>query len=240
MSAGACHRSRDRGNRGDQLGDARPRKLTVECWFDFVCPWCWIGKRHLHAAVDALRALRPDVRAEIVWHPYRLLPDVPRGGLPYDAFYRARLGGGDAVDARRAQVRQAGREARLEFAFERIRTMPNTHAAHAFVGAAADAAHAARVDVDAMIERIFAAFFAHGRDIGDVATLECIALESGLPQHTLPSRLGRLPPRSPRPLGVAHRDIAGVPAFRFGGRETLSGARSPAVLLHAMLRSLRA
>ncbi|KGS32759.1 thioredoxin domain protein [Burkholderia pseudomallei MSHR7343] len=38
MNAGACHRSRDRGNRGDQLGDARPRKLTVECWFDFVCP----------------------------------------------------------------------------------------------------------------------------------------------------------------------------------------------------------
>ncbi len=73
MNAGACHRSRDRGNRGDQLGDARPCKLTVECWFDFVCPWCWIGKRHLHAAVDALRALRPAVPAEIVWPPYRML-----------------------------------------------------------------------------------------------------------------------------------------------------------------------
>ncbi|MDN7673124.1 DsbA family oxidoreductase [Burkholderia oklahomensis] len=220
-------------------GDATPlHTLTIECWFDFVCPWCWIGKRHLETAIDVLRALRPDVAPEIVWHPYRLLPDTPRSGLSCDAFHRARLSGPDAVAARRAQAQRTGRTAGIEFAFDRIRSMPNTYAAHALVSAAM--ACAASVDHGALVERLFIAYFVEGRDIGDVATLERIAIESGMPSEMLPLRIDGRPDRSDRRFGHAHGDIAGVPAFRFGGQEALSGAQPSAVLLQAMLRSLDA
>lgn len=30
------------------------KKITVEVWSDFVCPWCWIAKKRLEQAIDAL------------------------------------------------------------------------------------------------------------------------------------------------------------------------------------------
>ena len=29
------------------------KKITVEVWSDFVCPWCWIAKKRLEQAIDA-------------------------------------------------------------------------------------------------------------------------------------------------------------------------------------------
>ena len=75
----------------DRKNAATPTLLTVEVFFDFVCPWCLIGKRQLDAAVGRLARLRPDVRLQVVWHSHPLLPDTPVGGLPYQAFYVARL-----------------------------------------------------------------------------------------------------------------------------------------------------
>ncbi|SAL86649.1 DSBA oxidoreductase [Caballeronia arvi] len=80
--------------------------LTVDVHFDFVCPWCLIGKRNLDAAIRRLGSLRPDVSVEVRCHPHQLLPDIPAGGVPYQAFYVNRLGSAKAVDARRAQFRR--------------------------------------------------------------------------------------------------------------------------------------
>src|ERR1700709_1906501 len=66
--------------------------LTVDAHFDFVCPWCLVGKRNLDAAVSRLASLRPEVSVKVRWHSHQLLPDTPVGGLPYQAFYVARLG----------------------------------------------------------------------------------------------------------------------------------------------------
>lgn len=30
------------------------QRLTVEIWSDIACPWCWVGKRHLEAAIEEL------------------------------------------------------------------------------------------------------------------------------------------------------------------------------------------
>ena len=66
--------------------------VTIDVHFDFVCPWCLIGKRNLDAAISRFASLRPDVSVKVRWHSHQLLPDMPVGGVPYQAFYVARLG----------------------------------------------------------------------------------------------------------------------------------------------------
>ena len=43
--------------------------LTIDVISDVVCPWCFIGKRRLEAALRELRAERPDVVPTIRWLP---------------------------------------------------------------------------------------------------------------------------------------------------------------------------
>src|SRR5579864_1052821 len=139
--------------------------VTVDVHFDFVCPWCLIGKRNLDAAISRLASLRPDVNVKVRWHSHQLLPDMPVGGVPYQAFYVARLGSAAAVAARRAQVQEAACAAGVQLAFDRIEVMPNTRAAHNLVAWAAttDAAF----QPASLIDRLFTGYFMDGEDIGN-------------------------------------------------------------------------
>ncbi|MGH8636063.1 MAG: DsbA family protein, partial [Burkholderiales bacterium] len=56
--------------------------LRVDVVFDFVCPWCYIGKRRLEAALEQWKAQRPaDPEPVVSWLPYQLHPDIPPGGM---------------------------------------------------------------------------------------------------------------------------------------------------------------
>jgi Predicted dithiol-disulfide isomerase involved in polyketide biosynthesis len=216
--------------------------VTVDVHFDFICPWCLIGKRNLDAAVSRLASLRPDVSVKVRWHSHQLLPGTPVGGVPYQAFYVARLGSPDAVAARRAQVQEAARAAGIELAFDRIEVMPNTRAAHRlFAWAAATSADAGAANQSALlIDRLFTGYFMDGEDIGNPDVLERIGLACGLDavglaDHLTTSRqednvaLPRLP--------QAH-DVRGVPHFVVNSARSLSGAYSPGAIVDAVLRSI--
>jgi predicted DsbA family dithiol-disulfide isomerase len=222
----------------DREGAGAQPSLTVEVFFDFVCPWCLIGKRQLDAAARRLAELRPDVRLHLIWHSYPLLPDTPVGGVPYQAFYVARLGSPEAVARRRAQVQQAGTAAGVQFAFERIEVLPNTAAAHAWVAQAA--AHGTEAQQARLIERIFTAYFIGGQDIGDASVLEQLALECGLPGEAPGAHRGDERGHDRHTHARGRYPVSGVPYFVFDGSLALSGAASADALLDVMLRALRA
>jgi hypothetical protein len=53
---------------------------------DAICPWCWIGKRQLEAALALM-----DQAFTIHWRPFQLNPDMPPEGVERAA-YRAAKG----------------------------------------------------------------------------------------------------------------------------------------------------
>jgi predicted DsbA family dithiol-disulfide isomerase len=211
--------------------------VTVDVHFDFVCPWCLIGKRNLDAAVSRFTSLRPDVSVKVRWHSHQLLPDIPVGGVPYQAFYVARLGSASAVAARRAQVQEAARAAGVQLAFDRIEVMPNTRAAHRLVSWAVTTVTG--FQPASLIDRLFTGYFMDGEDIGNPDVLERIGLACGLDavgvaEHLVASKRNVYTaiPRSPQAA-----DVRGVPHFVVNSALSLSGAYSPGAIVDAMLRS---
>ena len=51
--------------------------LVVDVVSDIVCPWCFIGKRKLEAALADLGRTDPSLDVAIRWHPFQLNPDLP-------------------------------------------------------------------------------------------------------------------------------------------------------------------
>lgn len=208
------------------------KRLTIGIDFDLVCPWCFIGKRNLDAARDRFAQWHPEVVVAAVWYPVQLLPDVPDQGWPFAEFYRRRLGSPEAVRQRQGQVMQAAQDAGLDIDLGRIERMPNTARAHELLRRVARLGEPGLHE--SLLERLFAAYFQRGEDIGDAATLRRLAAEVGVPVERI---AGTVPAVA---VAAAGRAIAGVPQFVFNQRMTLSGARDADTLVASMRQAMLA
>lgn len=209
--------------------------LSIEVFFDFICPWCLIGKRQLERALARLHAARPDVAVTIQWRGVQLLPELPAAGVPFAEFYRRRLGSEQAVRLRQAQVLAAAAVAGVDIDFARILRMPNSADAHRLLQRAAAIGSATQVGM--LLERLFAAYFHDGEDLGDPATLLAIAQDCGFAAAELADALrGDGSPFHGEAAGMAG---GGVPCFVFDRCLTVSGAQSSEVLLGAMHAALQ-
>ena len=205
--------------------------LFVDVVSDVVCPWCYIGKRKLEAALARLRE-EPGLAVTVRWHPFELNPDLPAQGMPRAAYLEAKFGGAARADEIYARVRAVGAEVDIPFAFERIRLQPNTLDAHRLITWAQ-----ARGGADALVERLFRAYFTEGRYIGDVDELVALAAEVGLPAGESRTMLAADAYRGEVEAEFREaRDagISGVPFFIFNGRTAISGAHDPETLLEAI------
>jgi predicted DsbA family dithiol-disulfide isomerase len=211
--------------------------LTVDVVSDVVCPWCFIGKRRLEAAL-ALVARDGVVQDAVVgWHPFELNPDLPREGIDRRAYLDAKFGGAQRAAQIYERVRAAGASVGIPFAFERIARQPNTRDAHRLVAWTQE-----RGNAEALVERLFSAYFLEGRNPGDRDVLAAIADEAGADAATaramLDSGEGEAAVRASerRALEIG---VGGVPFFVFNGRVAVSGAQEPQTLASAIAEAVR-
>lgn len=201
--------------------------MRIDVVSDMICPWCYLGKRRLEAAL----ARRPDLRAEVHWLPFELNPAMPEGGLPRDEYLAPKLGGLEAMRTAQERLAALGASEGVEYRFERITRSPNTRAAHALAGIAAEAGRA-----DALLEALFRAYFSEGRDVGDLATLVTLAGEVGLDAAEVEARLASRrdwPAVEQAGAEIRAAGISGVPFFILDRRLALSGAQEPAAFERA-------
>lgn len=213
--------------------------LNIDLVSDFVCPWCFIGKERLSAALAELRSQRPELDVRINWLPYFLNPDTPPAGEPYRAFLEAKFGGPRKVDEMQARVAEAGAPD-VVFAFDRIAVRPNTLHAHRLMYRA-QAQGMRPAQIAGLSDRLFAAHFQQGRNIGDVDTLVEIAAEGSDKADALRAYLeSDADAATVRRMAaqVQQQGVTSVPFFIFNRKLAVSGAQSAGALGAAMLQAL--
>jgi predicted DsbA family dithiol-disulfide isomerase len=207
-------------------------RLTIDVFADVVCPWCYIGEKRLERAL----AERPQLEVTRRWRPFQLQPHLPAGGLPWPDFVRAKFGGFQHANPLFERVATIGAAVGATFDFGRIFNAPNTADAHRLILFAAEAG-----DEWPLVERLFRAHFAEGRDVGDRETLAELAGAAGLDAEAARRYLAGEQNRdavTQSQRAAAHLGVSGVPFFVFGGRYAVSGAQPESVLLAAIRRSV--
>lgn len=211
-------------------------ELTIDVVSDVVCPWCFIGKRRLEAALRELKNERPDVAPRIRWLPFFLNPDTPEEGEPYRPFLEKKFGGPEQLAQIWAQIAEAGRSADIAFAFERIEKRANTLKAHRLIHRAQT-----RGDADALVERLFAAQFLEGRDVGDAAELVRLAADCGEDEAAALAYLRTEEDADAVRAGfdrAQRMGVTGVPFYILAGRYGVGGAQPPELMLGALRQAL--
>lgn len=214
--------------------------MNIDIISDVVCPWCYVGKRQLEAALELYAKRNPDAdRPLVTWRPFQLNPQLPPEGMDRREYVRQKFGAARGADAY-ARVRTVGAVHGIAFAFERIERQPNTVAVHSLIALAGTAP----APIDGLQSRVKEAFlhayFLDGADLTQSANLVRIATGAGLGQAAVERCLadaGSLQAvaneeRRARALGVE-----GVPFFVFNGKLAVSGAQGSEALLEAMLRA---
>ncbi len=205
--------------------------MDVEIWSDIACPWCYVGKRRLEAALAEFEH-REDVR--VLWRSFELDPDAPAeraGRLAENLASKYGMTLAQAQDAQRNLTEVAAGDG-LDFRFDIARS-GNTFDGHRLVHLAREHGLAPE-----MKERLLRAYLTEGELVSDHATLARLAAEVGLPADAVRAALSgddgadgvREDERTAAALG-----ISAVPTFVIDRAIGVSGAQPPATLL-AFLR----
>lgn len=205
-------RARGNGVQGTAMNE--PRRIDVIS--DAICPWCWIGKRQLDLALAALEA--EGLRFRVHWRAFQLNPDMPEGGLAREAYRAAKFGSLERARALDARVAEAGRAVGLSFRHDLMTRTPNTVKAHRLIR------HAEGPLQHALVEALFHAYFAEGRDIGDAAVLADVAAGFGLEAAAFLAGEELEAEVRAEDAGFRRLGVSGVPSFALDGRLLFSGA----------------
>jgi predicted DsbA family dithiol-disulfide isomerase len=194
---------------------------TITVISDAICPWCFIGKRQLERALAILAADQGQEFA-VAWYPYQLNPDMPVEGVERAAYRAAKFGSverGREIDAR---VGQAGAAVGIDFNFSAMRRTPNTVAAHRVIRAAGAGGRQ-----NAVVERLFTAYFLEGLDIGDTEVLAACDAEAGGDAAATRTMLTSDAHRAEvlaEDNAARRAGISGVPSFVLANHVLFSGA----------------
>jgi predicted DsbA family dithiol-disulfide isomerase len=209
------------------------RSVRIEVWSDVVCPWCYIGKRRLEAALE--RFPHRD-QVEVVWRSFQLDPAIPEGET-HETLPALAAKYGRPAEEMRGMMRHVEETATgegLHYDLADGRS-GNTLLAHELIHLAADRGLQGEVK-----ERLLHAHFEEGRSVFDVDSLAELAVEVGLDVTEVRAALAdhRYRPavlddaRTAQELGAT-----GVPFFVVDRRYGAAGAQPADLLLQLLERA---
>ena len=194
--------------------------MRLDVISDPICPWCYIGRAHMQAALAELAG--QGLRFAVSWRPFQLNPDMPAAGLPRDEYRRAKFGSLERSGELDAQVTVAAQVAGLVINHALMQRTPNTLDAHRLIRLAGR-----KGKQDAVVGRLFHDYFVDGRDTGNPTILADAAAACGLDRAAVAEYLlGDADAAETRAEDGALRaaGVQGVPTFVLEDRVLFSGA----------------
>ena len=206
--------------------------MKVEIWSDVVCPWCYVGKRNLEAA---LAEFPHADEVTVEWRSFELDASTPRQmDLSMDEVLQRKYGmSPEEATAANRQMTELAAKVGLEYHLDKVQ-IGNTFDAHRLI-------HLADTQGlgGAMKERLLAAYFTEGRSVSDPAELARLGVEVGLDRARVDTVVAgdefgaevRADEAQAVELGCT-----GVPFFVVDGKFGIPGAQPPDVLLRLLNR----
>lgn len=211
--------------------------LRIDVWSDIACPWCYLGKRRLEAAL-AQFARGSAGEVEVVYRSYQLAPDLPADFTgAHDAYLAAKLGwSAEQVEAANQRLRAVGAAHGVDYDFS-TSLVANTGKAHELLHYAK-----AKGRQGALNDALFKAHFSDGVHIGRIADLADLAEQVGLDRAEALRVLetGEYAEAvAADKAQAAQYGIRGVPFFVLARKYGLSGAQEPETFLNALNQTAR-
>ncbi|MCQ6561041.1 DsbA family oxidoreductase [Paenibacillus mendelii] len=207
--------------------------MKIEIWSDYLCPFCYIGKRKFE---NALVQFPHKDNVEVVFRSFELGPDAPKDpGLSMDQILASKYGMSlEQAKAANDNVASQAQTVGLTYHFDTM-IPTNSFDAHRLTHYAAAQGKGAE-----MQERLFQAYFTDSSHIGDRETLAQLAAEIGLDRNEASAVLAsdqyaqdvRADEQEGSQLG-----IKGVPFFVINRKYAVSGAQPSEVFLEALQKA---
>ena len=206
--------------------------LRVDVIADLVCPWCYMGKRRLDAALGAVHG-----PSRLRWLPFQLNPDMPAGGMGFEEYLVSKFGDPARVQPGLDELTRSGLEEGIRFRFDLMKRVPNTLDAHRLLQ------HAVREGASTAVvaEDLLSSFFEEGLDIADRDVLVELGGNHGLSRGSVVRALEDDRGRSQvleKEAEVRRGGVTGVPNFLVNDRLFVVGAQPTEVLVDAFDRAM--
>ena len=171
--------------------------MQIEIWSDFVCPFCYIGKRRFE---QGLNNFEHKDEVEIMFKSFELMPQLGKdlGKSIHQVISDEKGIPLEQAKSMNAQLTAQANELGLDYQFDTM-IPTNTLNAHRLTHFAAQSGKMVE-----MSERIFKAYFIESKHIGDFDTLASLAEDVGLDREQALQMLN-----SDQPAGTeAHEALA--------------------------------
>jgi predicted DsbA family dithiol-disulfide isomerase len=207
--------------------------MKVEIWSDFMCPFCYIGKRRFESALENFS--HKD-QVEVVYRSFELDPNAQRDvNQDVHEMLASKYGmSREKAKSMNDNLVEQAREAGLTYHFDSM-ILTNTFDAHRLSHFASS-----QGKMKEMVERLLHAYFTESRHIGDHETLALLAAEVGLDKeettHMLASSAYTNEVRADEQEAVKF-GIRGVPFFVINRKYGISGAQPGDVFLDALQKA---
>lgn len=195
--------------------------MTIEIWSDVMCPFCYIGKRHLEKALDQFGNKES---IDIIWKSFQLNPNMPESTDEnvYEYLAKAKGISYDESIQMHEQVEQMAAKAGLNYQFEKA-SVSNSFKAHRVLHMAKR-----RHLGDKLKEELLHAYFMEGINMSNEDALVKLGERVGLDRSEVELALNdetfsdyvKADIQEAADIGVR-----GVPFFVFNRKYAISGAQ---------------
>lgn len=202
--------------------------ITIDIVSDVACPWCYVGKKRLEAALKEWKG----TPVKVAWHPYQLDPEMSKDGLDRDTYLINKFGDLERMKGMTDHLTNVGKEVGINFDFGPNWLAVNTLHLHQLLHVAGQEGFR-----DALKERFLKAYFEETKHLNDTIVLNEIMSEFNWNPEKVAEIIADDSIAYAVKSEIAHYQqlgVTGVPFFVINNKYGISGAQPPEVLLEAL------
>lgn len=201
--------------------------IKIDVVSDIACPWCYVGKRRLEAALKQWKG----APVEVSWHPYQLDPSMRAEGMNRDMYLTSKFGNIENVREMTDRLTEVGKTVGIDFDFGDNWLAVNTLQMHQLLNVAREEGFGTE-----MKERFLAAYFEESHHLNKLEALYTIAKDFGWNKEKVDTIINNKEIAEAVKAEISlyqQRGVSGVPFFVINDQYGISGAQPIEVFLEA-------